>query len=202
MRAAHAGPTAPRRPHGPTPAPRPHAGPTALVHAGARTIPARPIPHGQRPKHRPDRPENSAKPQVTELDCMPAMEVPPCSQYHRTPRKGTEMANPANYAISLGLLIAVLAAILAATKRTPAMAGAAGPLLAAATGRQPTRRTGTSRATTRKGTGKANGTSAGKANETGKTNGNAKATRTGNGQTTTATPARTPRRGQAQPSAA
>src|SRR6266511_601271 len=193
MRAAHAGPTAPRRPHGPTPAPRPHAGPTALVHAGARTIPARPIPHGQRPKHRPDRPENSAKPQVTELDCMPAMEVPPCSQYHRTPRKGTEMANPANYAISLGLLIAVLAAILAATKRTPAMAGAAGPLLAAANGRQPTRRTGTGR-TARKGTGKANGT--------GKPNGNGKATRADNGQTPTATPPRTPRRAKADTTSA
>ncbi len=96
------------------------------------------------------------------------------------------MANPANYAISLGLLIAVLAAILA-TKRTPATAGAALPLLAAAGGRQPAHRTGTDRATTRKGTGKANG--------------NGEATRTGNGQTSAA-PARTPGRAKAEPSTA
>jgi hypothetical protein len=92
------------------------------------------------------------------------------------------MANPANYAISLGLLIAVLAALLAASRRTPATAGAALPILAAATGRQPARRIG--RATARKGTGTANGT--------GKANGNGKATRTGNSPTTAAPP-RTPR---------
>ncbi len=96
------------------------------------------------------------------------------------------MANPANYAIGLGLLIAVLAAILAATRRTPAIAGAAGPLLAAANGRQPTRRTSTSRTAARKGTGKANGN----------------ATRAGNGQTTTATPPRTPRRAKADTTSA
>src|SRR6266542_3039024 len=57
----HAGPTAPRRPHGPTPAPRPHAGPTAprrphgppsapRPHAG----PAAPRrPHGPTPAPRP-----------------------------------------------------------------------------------------------------------------------------------------------------
>lgn len=103
------------------------------------------------------------------------------------------MANTANYAISLGLLIAVLAAILAATRPAPALAGAGLPLLAAATGRQPSRRTGTGRATARKGTGKANGTGTGKANGTGT------ATRPGNGQTTTATPPRTPR-AKAEPS--
>ena len=104
------------------------------------------------------------------------------------------MANPANYAISLGLLIAILAAILAATRRTPAIAGAAGPLLAAANGRQPARRTGTGRTTARKGTGKANGT--------GKPNGNGKATRADDGQTTTATPPRTPRRAKADTTSA
>ncbi len=105
------------------------------------------------------------------------------------------MANVANHAISLGLLVAVLAAILAATRRTPAMAGAALPLLAAANGRQPTRRTGTGRATARKGTGKANRT--GKANGT-----RGKATRAGTGQATTAAPAGKPRRSQAQPTGA
>ena len=100
------------------------------------------------------------------------------------------MANPANYAISLGLLIAILAAILAATRRTPATAGAGLPILAAANGRQPSRRTGTGRATARKGTGKANGR---------KANGNGKATRAGNGPTT---PPRPPRRAAAEPSAA
>ncbi len=98
------------------------------------------------------------------------------------------MANPANYAISLGLLIAVLAAILAATRRTPAIAGAALPLLAAANGRQPARRTGTGRTAARKGTGKANG--------------NGKATRAGNGQTTTAASPRTPRRAKADTTSA
>ncbi len=115
------------------------------------------------------------------------------------------MANLANYAISLGLLIAVLAAILAATRRTPATAGAALPILAAATGRQPTRRTGTGRASTRKGTGNSKGTGNGKANGTGNGkangNGNGKATRAGNGQTTTATPPRTPRRAKADTTA-
>jgi hypothetical protein len=105
------------------------------------------------------------------------------------------MANPASYAISLGLLIAVLAAILAATRRTPAMAGAAVPLLAAVGDRRPSRRTGTGRATTRKGTG------TGKANGTGKTNGNGKATRAGNSQTTAAPPS-TPRRAKAEPGTA
>ena len=106
------------------------------------------------------------------------------------------MANVANHAISLGLLVAVLAAVLAATLRAPAMAGAALPLLAAANGRQPARRTGTGRATARKGTGKAN--------RTGKANGtrNGKAARAGNDKATTAAPARTPRRGQAGTSAA
>src|SRR6266508_6540064 len=202
---SHEAPRPPGRPHGPQagptaprPAPRPpgrphgpQAGPTA-----PRPAPRPPgRPHGpyartrepsRRPKEPADRPENSAKPQVTELDCTGATEVPPCSQYRRTPRKGAEMANPANYAISLGLLIAVLAAILA-TKRTPATAGAALPLLAAAGGRQPAHRTGTDRATTRKGTGKANG--------------NGEATRTGNGQTSAA-PARTPGRAKAEPSTA
>jgi hypothetical protein len=97
------------------------------------------------------------------------------------------MANAANYAISLGLLVAVLAAILAAT-RTPATAGSALPLLAAANGRQPSRRAGTGRATARKGTGKANGTG--------------KATRGGAGRTATAAPPHKPRRGQADTSAA
>src|SRR6266508_3119128 len=106
------------------------------------------------------------------------------------------MANVANHAISLGLLVAVLAAVLAATLRAPAMAGGALPLLAAANRRQPARRTGTGRATARKGTGKAN--------RTGKANGtrNGKAARAGNDKATTAAPARTPRRGQAGTSAA
>jgi hypothetical protein len=99
------------------------------------------------------------------------------------------MANIANHATSLGLLVAVLAAILAATRRTPATAGAALPLLAAANGRQPTRRTGSGRATARKDTGKANGA-------------RGKAPRGGNGQASTAAPARKARRGQAEPSAA
>src|SRR6266540_6142357 len=98
------------------------------------------------------------------------------------------MANVANHAISLGLLVAVLAAVLAATLRAPAMAGAALPLLAAANSRQPSRRTGTGRATARKGTGKANGTG--------------KATRAGNGRPATAAPPRKARRGQADTSAA
>ncbi len=96
-------------------------------------------------------------------------------------------ANDANGAwVILGLL-AMVAALLAATRRTPATAGAALPILAAANGRQPARRTGTGagngRAATRKGTGKANG--------------NGKATRASNGQTTQAAPTRKGRRAPA-----
>ncbi len=95
-------------------------------------------------------------------------------------------ANDANGAwVILGLL-AMVAALLAATRRTPATAGAALPILAAANGRQPTRRTGTGAGNGRAATRKANGNG----------KGNGKATRASNGQTTQAAP---PRKGRRAP---
>ncbi len=100
-------------------------------------------------------------------------------------------ANDANGAwVILGLL-AMVATLLAATRRTPATAGAALPILAAANGRQPARRTGAGngRAATRKANGNRKGN--------GKGNGNGKATRASNGQTTQAAPTRKGRRAPA-----